>query len=87
MLTRLAERVHSRTGELVDPADGSGIADYVGDSLRHVLDKDWLQPGVTAADQRQYRQESGELGERAEQCVARSEHGAGRTIVASGNAC
>ena len=32
--------------------------------------------GTAAADQRQYRQQSGKLGECAEQCVARAKHGA-----------
>ena len=48
----------------------------LSDSLRHVFHKDWLQSGTAAADQRQYRQQSDKVGERAEQCVAWTKHGA-----------
>lgn len=70
------QHVHSGTDKLIGSADGSGVGEYAGDSLRHVFHKDWLQSGVAAANQRQHRKQPGEVGERAEQGVAWTEHGA-----------
>ena len=52
------------------------VGEHAGDGLRHILHIDRLQAGAAAADQRQRREQSGKVGERPEQGVARTEHGA-----------
>ena len=73
---QLAQRVHLWAGEFVGPAGGSGVGEHAGDGLRHVFHIDRLQAGAAAADQRQHREQPREVGERAEQRVAGTEHGA-----------
>ena len=71
-----AQRVHVWPGSLVGPAGGCGVGEHASDGLRHVFYIDWLQAGAAGADERQHREQPREVGQRAEQRVARTEHGA-----------
>ena len=73
---QLAQRVHVWPGNLVGPAGSHGVGEHASDGLRHVFYIDWLQAGAAGADERQDREQPREVGQRAEQRVARTEHGA-----------
>jgi hypothetical protein len=53
---------------------GRGIDEDAGNSFRHVLHINRLQPRVAAADKRDHREQPREMGERTEQRIAGSEH-------------
>ena len=73
---QFAQRVHVWPGRLVGPTGGPGVSEHASDGLRHVFYIDWLQTAAAGADERQHRERAREVGQRAEQRVARTEHGA-----------